>query len=79
MPKKISKKDSISFEKHLKNAKNIVQKLESSDCTLDEMLILYENGIKSLKFCNQKLTEFEDKINIIKTDIKNKINPDNSE
>ena len=79
MPKIEKKKNNLSFEYHLSNAKEIVQKLESGDCNLDEMLTLYEDGIKSLKFCNQKLNEFEDKISIIKKDIKNKINTDDSE
>jgi len=68
----MSKKESnseLSFEEHLAKTKEIVKKLETGECNLDEMLILYENGLKSLKFCNQKLKDFEDKIEIIKKDI----------
>ena len=79
MSKTEKKKNNISFEDHLTSAKKIVQKLESGDCNLDEMLALYEDGIKSLKFCNEKLNEFEEKINIIKKDINNNINSDSSE
>ena len=54
--------NNLSFEYHLDKAKEIVAKLESGDCDLDEMLTLYKDGVDSLKFCNQKLNEFEDKI-----------------
>ena len=56
MKKKI--KD-IKFEDHLKHAKEIVEKLESGDCSLDEMLNLYEQGVNSLKICSKQLSEFE--------------------
>ncbi len=42
-----------------------MKKLEDGDCTLDEMLSLYEKGIKSVEYCNSKLAEFEDKVRII--------------
>ena len=72
------KNNNLSFEYHLDKAKEIVAKLESGDCDLDEMLTLYKDGVNSLKFCNQKLNEFEDKITIIKDDINNEINSDKS-
>tara|TARA_Y100001970_G_C14132387_1_gene802424 strand:+ start:278 stop:505 length:228 start_codon:yes stop_codon:yes gene_type:complete len=59
----------LSFEYHMDKAKEIVNKLEAGDCSLDEMLSLYKQGVDSLKLCNQKLSEFEDEINIIKKDI----------
>ena len=58
--------DDLSFEEHLDNAKQIIQKLESGNCNLDEMLKMYENGISSLNFCSKKLNEFEEKIKVIK-------------
>ena len=70
MKKKI--KD-IKFEDHLKHAKEIVEKLESGDCSLDEMLNLYEQGVNSLKICSKQLSEFEGKIKIIKKDVKKNI------
>ena len=58
-----------NFEDNLKKAKEIVQKLEIGDCSLDDMLNLYEEGIDCLKNCNKKLNEFEEKIKVIKKDI----------
>ena len=49
-----SKKINKTFEEHLKAAKDIVGKLESGDCSLDEMLRLYEEGVESLKICSKK-------------------------
>ena len=57
--------ETLSFEEHLDNAKQIIQKLESGNCNLDEMLKMYEDGISSLNFCSKKLNEFEEKIQII--------------
>ena len=57
--------ETLSFEEHLDNAKQIIQKLESGNCNLDEMLKMYEEGISSLNFCSKKLNEFEEKIQII--------------
>ena len=70
------KKNNLSFEDSLNKAKEVVQKLENGDCSLDEMLLLYENGIKSVKYCSEKLTEFEDKIKIISSNIDKKIEND---
>tara|TARA_B110001454_G_scaffold111577_1_gene104775 strand:- start:34 stop:270 length:237 start_codon:yes stop_codon:yes gene_type:complete len=78
MPKKENNNNS-SFEIQLSKAKEIVRKLESGDCDLDEMLTLYKQGIDSLKFCNQKLNEFEDKITVINKDVNNQLNENDLE
>ena len=64
--KKINKSNDLSFEQHLDRAKDIITKLESGNCNLDELLSKYKDGIESLNFCSDKLNEFEDKIKIIK-------------
>ena len=61
-----SKSKNKTFEEHLKIAKDIVNNLESGDCSLDEMLNLYQEGIESLKACSKKLSIFEEKIKVIK-------------
>ena len=66
-----SKKNNKTFEEHLKAAKDIVGKLESGDCSLDEMLRLYEEGVESLKICSKKLSSFEEKIKVIKKEENN--------
>ena len=64
--KKINKSKDLSFEEHLDRAKDIITKLETGNCNLDELLSKYKNGVESLNFCIEKLNEFEDKIKIIK-------------
>ena len=64
--KKINKSNDLSFEQHLDRAKDIITKLESGNCNLDELLSKYKKGIESLNFCIDKLNEFENKIKIIK-------------
>ena len=64
--KKINKSNDLSFEQHLDRAKDIITKLESGNCNLDELLSKYKKGVESLNFCTEKLNEFENKINIIK-------------
>ena len=63
--KKRRKNSELTFEEHLDTAKGIIEKLESGECHLDEMLNLYENAVQSIKYCNEKLTAFEDKIKVI--------------
>ncbi len=63
-----SKNKDKTFEEHLKIAKDVVSKLESGDCTLDDMLNLYQEGIESLKICNEKLASFEEKVKLIRKD-----------
>ena len=63
--------ETLSFEEHLENAKQIIQKLETGNCNLDEMLKMYEEGVSSLNFCSKKLNEFEEKIEIIKKNNEN--------
>ena len=71
--KKNKSEHSLSFEEHLDNAKQIIQKLESGNCNLDDMLKIYEEGVSSLNFCSKKLNEFEEKIKIIKKNNDNSI------
>ena len=65
---KQKEKNNLSFEEHLVKAKDIIQKLESGNCTLDEMLGMYKEGVDSLSHCSSKLNDFEKKIEIIKKD-----------
>jgi len=39
--------------------------LEKGDIPLEESIALYEEGIRLVKYCNEKLNEIEGKIKII--------------
>ena len=65
----------INFEESLKRLEEIAGKLEGGDLSLDESLKFFEEGIKLSRYCEKKLTEVEQKLEILKsTDI-----PDDSE
>lgn len=59
------------FEQNLKELENVVKELEAGNVTLEEMLSLFENGIKLTKECTTALDQTEQKINIL---IKNRDN-----
>jgi len=45
----------MSFEESLKELEGIADKLEKGQLSLDESLLLFENGIKLVRECNTKL------------------------
>ena len=61
----MSEKKNISFEENMKELENIVKKLEGSDVSLDEMLSLFEEGVKRTKECSAQLQNAEQKISVL--------------
>ncbi|MCI5893334.1 MAG: exodeoxyribonuclease VII small subunit [Clostridiales bacterium] len=55
----------VMFENNLKELESVVKQLESGDVTLDEMLGLFERGIKLTRGCTAALDEAEQKISIL--------------
>ena len=53
------------FEEALDRLEGIVSKLEEGDLGLEESLKLFEDGIRLSHFCNQKLDEAEQKVEIL--------------
>ena len=51
-----------NFETSLKELEDIVSKLESSDISLDEAILLFENGVKLSDRCRKILENAERKI-----------------
>lgn len=54
-----------SFETNLKELENVVKALEGNDISLDEMLGMFEKGIKLTKDCTDALDKAEQKITIL--------------
>ncbi len=65
-------KETKNFENALKKLETITKKLESDDVSLDESLLLFEEGIKLVKFLQLKLSEAERKVEILVKDTENK-------
>ncbi|MGA7614785.1 MAG: exodeoxyribonuclease VII small subunit [Thermoanaerobaculia bacterium] len=56
------------FEKAFQQLEKIVQRLEGEELSLDESLKLFEEGIRLSRFCHQKLSDVEKKIELILSD-----------
>jgi len=66
----MAKKDSApkNFEGALAELEEVVEQLESGDLPLDDSLAAFEKGVGLVKFCNQKLTEVEKKVELLLKD-----------
>ena len=47
--------EKTTFESAIARLEEIVRSLESGSAPLDESLALYEEGVKLVRFCNEKL------------------------
>jgi len=52
----------IRFEEAMQKLSEIVEKLESGEGSLDEMIRLYEEGMSLVKSCEYQLDSYEAKI-----------------
>jgi len=59
-----------SFEDSVKSLEKLIEELEQGDLPLEEALKKFEEGVKLIKYCNKKLDEAEQKIEIILRDEK---------
>jgi exodeoxyribonuclease VII small subunit len=57
--------ESPSFEDALARLEGIVTRLEKGELSLEESLELYEQGIGLSRLCHGKLTEAEDRIELL--------------
>jgi len=58
-----------SFEKSLEKLEDLVEKMESGELNLEEMIKSFEEGSKLVERCSEKLNQVEQKIEKL---IKNK-------
>lgn len=54
--------DKLSFEQSLSELEKIVAQLETENCTLDDAIKLFEQGIELSKSCNEHLNNAKLKI-----------------
>jgi exodeoxyribonuclease VII small subunit len=55
-------KGSVPFEEALKKLEGIVDAMEADDLPLETLLARYEEGVRLVKICQEKLAEAEVKI-----------------
>ena len=58
-------KKELKFEENIKELENIINTLEGGEVSLDEMLNLFEEGIKRTKECTKQLKDAEQKVTVL--------------
>ena len=58
----------VSFENSMKKLENVVGKLEGDEVSLEESLKLFEEGVKLMRFCQMRLNEIEEKVQVLVAD-----------
>ena len=61
------------FEEALQELEKVVAQLESGELSLEDSLAAFEKGVGLVKYCNQKLTEVESKIELLVKDKEGKL------
>jgi len=59
---------SPTFENALENLEQLVEQIESGELSLEDALAAFEQGVSLVRYCNQKLTEIEQKIELLVKD-----------
>lgn len=54
-----------NFEQAMKRLEEIVEKMESGDLPLEDLIVRYEEGMKLVKICQERLAAAEQRIEII--------------
>lgn len=64
---KLAKKDQADkkFESALEELENVVEQLESGNLSLEDSLAAFEKGVGLVKYCNEKLSEVEKKVELL--------------
>jgi exodeoxyribonuclease VII small subunit len=66
----MAKKDQSGkkFEVALGELEEVVEQLESGDLSLEDSLAAFERGVGLVKYCNEKLSEVEKKVEFLLKD-----------
>ncbi|MEP7070853.1 MAG: exodeoxyribonuclease VII small subunit [Verrucomicrobiota bacterium] len=77
MPARTPEPPPPSFEAAMERLEAIVSEMESGEMHLEDLLVRYEEGMKLVKVCHERLTQAEQKIEIITRDHAGKISVKN--
>lgn len=58
-------KSSEKFEATLERLQELVRSLESGDCTLEDSIKKFEEGMALARSCQERLTQAEEKIEVL--------------
>ena len=59
------KKEDKNLETSFRELNEIISKLEQEDITLEDSFLLYQEGMKLLKYCNDSIDKVEKKLIIL--------------
>ena len=59
--------NNLSFEEQMQRLEEIVEILDNGEAALDEMLALYEEGMKRSQYCRDYLEKAEQKVTLIQS------------
>ncbi|PMP65049.1 MAG: exodeoxyribonuclease VII small subunit [Thermodesulfobacterium geofontis] len=62
------KNETLSFESALKRIEQILKQLENKELDLEEAINLYEEGLRLIHFCEEKLKNARTRIEVILKD-----------
>jgi len=57
----------LGFEEQMQRLEEIVEILDDGEAALDEMLALYEEGMKRSQYCREYLEKAEQKVTLIQS------------
>ncbi len=55
-------KQEVSLEETFQELETIIEKMQDREVTLEDSFSLYEQGIRKLKYCNEKIDSVEKKM-----------------
>ena len=58
----------LKFEAAIEDLEQVVEQLESGDLSLEDALATFEKGVGLVRYCNQKLSEVEKKVELLVRD-----------
>jgi exodeoxyribonuclease VII small subunit len=64
-PKTTAAPNELNFEKAMERLEAIVEQMESGKLALEDLIVRYEEGMKLVNVCQERLTSAEQKIEII--------------
>jgi exodeoxyribonuclease VII small subunit len=62
------KKEPQTFEAALERIEQIAARMETGDLPLDDLLVAYEEGLRLIRFCSQRLDAAEKRLETITRD-----------
>lgn len=68
-----------SFEDALKRLETLTQAMQSSEMPLEEALAAYQEGNELVKYCQEKLSEVEQKLQVLDADGLKELNLDTND